>query len=195
MKKLIAILLLIAICFTFTACGGNNTPNGDNNSNASKKDYKADQITMDNWQEYLEFTSKYSVYYKDSAFTEGEKEVSGVEQNFFLGVKETFADKIDAESSTITVKISADFGTQHGTFSDDCSSFSPTGNFVKSNELNFESSEFTTNNGFFALLCCTSAAMDSEITEGRMEKYIQNQKVLNITGTLYVAEYISKYEK
>ena len=147
------------------------------------------ELTLDNWSEYLTFTSKYSVFYKESAFSDGQKEVSGVSQDFYFSVKDEYFSRLDTEKSTITVQISTDFGTQAGTYSDDYSSFDPNGEFTSYKIMTIEGSDFQlTDHGSFGWHMGCAAASGPELKSGELFKWLKDQQVLNITGTLYIAE-------
>ena len=182
MKEILALLLVAGICLSLAACGDGAPSTGN-----SAPDYRLVEITMDNWTEYLTFTSTYSVKYKESAFDDASGEPEWVEVHFLLAVKNEYYSRLDTQNSTITVKIAEDFGTQYGTFSEDCATFEPTGEFQGS-PLTFESSEFTNDGERFALNCSTGFAGTHEIPKGQMEKYVKNQEVLNIMGTLLIAQ-------
>lgn len=186
MKRYIALLLAVIMCMGLVACGG-KTGITDGNQTANKNDYKAIEITMDNWQEYFEFTSTYSVGYKQSEFSEATGAPEWVEMNFLFAVKDEYYSRLDFNNSAVTVQISGDIGIQHGIFSNDASSFDPSGEFEGS-PLTVESSEFVNDGERFAFIISTGFAGESEIKDGRIEKYRKNFELLNIKGTLLIAE-------
>jgi len=189
MKRIVAVFLMVAMCVWLAACGA-GTPDLNKDNSANKKEYKAVEITMENWSEYFEFTTNYSVYYKESAFSDTQKELNGVAQDFYFSVKDKYFSQLDTANSTITAKISTDFGTQKGTFAEDYSSFEPNGEFInykKDMILESVDGDFgVTDHEKFAWLM--SSAAPDDIDKGEMFKWLTNQKVLNITGTLYIAE-------
>lgn len=189
MKRMLAVVLVGVMCVWLAACGAGN-PDLNKDDSANKNKYKAVEITMENWSEYFEFTTNYSVYYKDSAFSDTSKEISGVAQDFYFSVKDKYFSKLDTANSIIVAKISTDFGTQKGTFAEDYASFDPNGEFIiykKDMIMESVDGDFkVTDHGKFAWIM-SSAAPDN-IKVGEMFKWLTNQKVLNITGTLYIAE-------
>lgn len=190
MKKVIAMLLAAVMCLSLGACGG-SVGSTDGNQADDKKNYTAVEITMDNWSEYLEFSSTYATYYTDSAFSDVSKEINGVSHDFYFGVKDEYFSRLDTVNSAITVRVSADFGTQYGTFADDYSSFDPNGKFEvgkKNMELENDDVFKVTDHGKFAWIMSSAAAGASELKDGKLDKWLTNQKVINITGTLYITE-------
>ncbi len=188
MRKMLALFLAAVMCLALAACGGTETPNANGNE---KEQYTAVEITMDNWSQYLEFTSKYSAYYKESAFSDVPKEVTTLCQDFYFGVKDEYFSRLDTVKSTITVRISTEFGTQHGTFADDYSSFDPNGEFEGST-VTMESIDgdfrVTDHEKFAWHITSAAATHKTEWEAGELYKWLKNQQVLNITGTLYIAE-------
>lgn len=53
MKKLFAFLLVVAMATSLVACGGTSAEQGNNGGN--KDDNKGTVVTVENWQNYLEF--------------------------------------------------------------------------------------------------------------------------------------------
>lgn len=66
MKKMLALLLAAVMCFALVACGEGETPNTNDNSSTEQ----TIEITLDNWQEYLEINQYLSVCYHPNAFDE-----------------------------------------------------------------------------------------------------------------------------
>lgn len=195
MKKLFTLLLVIMMCASLAACGGASAGTvdapGTNDPTTDGKEYKAVEITMDNWAQYLEFSSKYYAVFADSAFSDVPQELQSVGQDFYFGVKETYFSRLDTVKSTITVRVSTDFGTQKGTFAEDYSSFDPNGEFQGSNRImeSVDGDFQVTDHGTFAWHMSSAAATSqSEWEAGELFKWLRNQQVLDISGTLYIAE-------
>jgi hypothetical protein len=190
-KKIIAFILMAVMCVGLAACG-EATPNSNGDAAANKKEYKAVEIDMNNWSEYFEFTTNYSVYYEKSAFSDAPKEVSAVAQDFYFSVKDEYFSRLDTVNSKVTVRISTEFGAQKGTFAADYSSFEPNGEFtsdIKDMIMESMDGDFrVTDHGKFAYQLSSAAATLSELSKGELFKWLKNQKVLNIMGTLYIAE-------
>ena len=62
MKKIFALLLISVMCLALVGCGST-----DNNGEGTAK---AVEITLDNWQKYLEINQYLSVYYSTNSFHE-----------------------------------------------------------------------------------------------------------------------------
>jgi hypothetical protein len=189
MKRIMAVVLMVVMCTGLVACGA-ETPDLNKDDSANKNEYNAIEITMENWSEYFEFTTNYSVYYNKSAFSDTSKEISGVAQDFYFSVKDKYFSRLDTANSIIAAKISTDFGTQKGTFAEDYSSFDPNGEFIiykKDMIMESVDGDFkVTDHG--KLAWHISSAAPDDIKVGEMFKWLTNQNVLNITGTLYIAE-------
>ena len=189
MKKIMAFILIMVMCVGLTACGAGN-PDLNKDGIENKNEYKAVEVTMENWSEYFEFTTNYSVYYNDSAFSDTSKAINSVAQDFYFSVKDKYFSRLDTVNSTIVVKISTDFGTQKGTFAEDYSSFDPNGEFIiykKDMIMESVDGDFkVTDHNKFAWHM--SSATPDDIKVGEIFKWLTNQKVLNITGTLYISE-------
>ena len=175
MKKFIAVLLAAVLCLGLTAC---EKPKTD----------KSIDITMNNWSEYFEFSAPYSVYCKNEDSSDYIKEVQGASIDFYFTVKEKYIARLDTKRSNISVKISADIGTQMGIFSPDYSAFEPSGEFIGKPIIK-EGNEFTkTPYSSFALHIAIASANEQTIAEGKMSSFIKNPSVLNIAGTLYFVD-------
>ncbi|MDD6262364.1 MAG: hypothetical protein PUA83_04665 [Clostridiales bacterium] len=178
MKKILALLLAAVMCLSLVACGGTS----------KEPKYTPVEITMDNWDDYFEFTSTYSVVYETSEFSETAGTPEWVDIQYLFAVKDEYYSRLDMQNSTITVQISCDTGTQYGVFSADATTFDPTGEFVSVHTQTFEDSYFSNTGEHFALHFYTAYADHSCIPNGQIETYCKNFELLNIKGTLLIAE-------
>jgi len=134
-------------------------------------------LTLDNWSEYLEFSSRYD------ASVNGFGEVDSVTYWFDICLKEEYLPTLDTQNSAVTVEISFARGTQYGTFSKDRKEFTADGEYDK-----WEGAEKTEvydlstgGSGFGA--CYTLASSDFD-NNSFGPFYPSEQTVLRITGTL-----------
>ena len=80
MKKYFALLLAAVMCLSLVACGGETPNTNDNNGTEQSEQLGGEsteqtiEITLDNWQEYLEINQYFSVWYFPNAFDEVEGE-------------------------------------------------------------------------------------------------------------------------
>lgn len=135
------------------------------------------ELTLDNWSEYLEFTSRYE------PSVNGFNEVDDVKFYFDICLKEDYLETLDTKNSTITVEISFARGTQYGTFSEDFKTFIPDGEYDKwEGAEKTEIYDFSMGSyGFGA--CYTLASADFE--NGSFGPfYPSEQEVLRVSGTL-----------
>ena len=68
MKKLFVLLLVAAMCFSLVACGGDTT------ENTNKSENEGTIVTVENWENYLEFvveTDESEGFFKLSPLFEG----------------------------------------------------------------------------------------------------------------------------
>ena len=77
------------------------------------------------WSEYFELVSIYVPGTNDFG------EVDSVTSYFAIALKTEYLDLIDTENSKVTVELFFAQGKQYGTFSDDCQSFAPDGEYDK----------------------------------------------------------------
>lgn len=63
MKKIIALLLAVVMCFSLVACGGDKET-----SNNNEPQEETIEITIDNWQNYLEIKEYFDFYYVTNEF-------------------------------------------------------------------------------------------------------------------------------
>ena len=185
MKKLLSVFFVLILCLSLSACSpnvqnDNGVIGGKEDSTGGGQQQKNDpvsvELTMDNWEEYLGFASRYEAKFN------GFGEVDDITYYFDICVNDEYLEKLDRSSSTVTVEISFARGTQYGTFSENKLHFTP-GEFQKwEGAEKTEAYEFAASaNGFGA--CYTLATPDFEKgTFGPF--YPSEQKVLRITGTL-----------
>ena len=139
--------------------------------------YSNIEITMDNWSEYLEFTSRYE------PSVNGFDEVDDVKFYFDICLKEEYLETLDTKNSTITVEISFARGTQYGTFSEDFKVFTPDGEYDK-----WEGAEKTEIYDFslcsYGFGACYSLASADFENSSFAPFYPNEQEVLRVSGTL-----------
>lgn len=203
MKKAMSLLLALVMCLSLCACGQGSqeetqktvpTENNQIETNTTESTTAVDEsditevpeetkapviveLTLDNWSEYLEFTSRYE------PSVNGFDEVDDVKFYFDICLKEEYLETLDTKNSTITVEISFTRGTQYGTFSEDFKTFTPDGEYDKwEGAEKTEIYDFSLGSyGFGA--CYTLASADFE-NSSFGPFYPSEQTVLRVSGTL-----------
>ena len=203
MKKVLSLLLALILLVSFSACGGrsenvtsvaSSTESSQSNVSSDEPSSSSDvssasdiqndsktpetiEITLDNWNEYIEFATRYV------PSINGFDEIDSVNYFFDIRLKEEYLEALDSNNSSVTVELSFARGTQYGAFSEDYSAFTADGEYVK-----WEGAEKTevyelgmTGYGFAA--CYTLASADFE-NNSFGPFYPSEEVVLRISGTI-----------
>ena len=177
MKKIIALIVVVAMCLSLVACGGGTDTSQETENNTTDNiDYEPIEITLDNWQDYFEVVEV--PVWEENAF----REIDSFNLRYEFRLKEEYYPRLNAEASNIVMEISYSYGAKPCKV--DFENFTyELGERLRTATATNITDEFYDDNGKFYANPFGITSYDPVTQEVR---YYDDVEMLRIQGTLYL---------